>query len=189
MQKEAAYWIRALALAPHPEGGYFRETWRSHRRTDPGESGRSRDLGSAIYFLLEGDDFSAFHRLAADEIWHFYLGDPLTITMISPVGVLSLARLGRDPERGEAPQVVVPAGVWFAASRDAATGIASRDTTEIASGSVSRTAWGAGAAGFALIGCTTAPGFEFADWELADRSTLLSRFPEHREVITRLSRA
>jgi predicted cupin superfamily sugar epimerase len=164
MQKDADYWIRALALVPHPEGGHFRETWRSRERIDRGQSDRSRDLGSAIYFLLAGDDFSAFHRLTSDEIWHFYAGNPLTITMITPAASISRARLGPDPERSESLQIVVPAGVWFAASGD-------------------------GTAGYSLVGCTNSPGFEYADWEVADRASLTSAFPEHREAIMRLTRS
>lgn len=158
MALDAAYWIRALGLVPHPEGGHYRETWRSRLRTD-----RGRALGSAIYFLLEGKEFSAFHRIAADEIWHFYDGDPITITMIAPNGSISRARLGRDPEKGDSSQIVVPAGTWFAAAIE-------------------------GGCGYALAGCTTAPGFDYADWELADRGVLSSAFPQHRAEIEGLTR-
>ncbi len=157
--RDAAFWIRVLGLARHREGGYFRETWRSRERTAGGAS-----LGSAIYFLLEGSDFSAFHRLRSDEIWHHYDGGSLTITMITPDGDLTASRLGRDPGRGESPQVLVPSGTWFAAALD-------------------------NPAGFALIGCTNSPGFEYAGWELADPGDLLGAFPRHRAAIERFTRA
>jgi predicted cupin superfamily sugar epimerase len=108
--------------------------------------------------------------------------------MISPIGVLSHARLGPDPKRGESPQVVVAAGLWFAASRDAGSSPPHGDAQSRSRGAAGG-APGIGMAGYTLVGCTTAPGFEFADWELADRSTLLSQLPQHREVITRLTRA
>jgi len=155
---DAALWIRALGLVPHPEGGYYRETWRSDARDSSG-----RSLATAIYFLLEGTDFSAFHRLDSDEIWHFHAGNPLILTMIAPGGARTDARLGRDPARGEMFQAIVPAGSWFAAALDSP-------------------------GGWALVGCTTTPGFEFADWELGGRADLLRAYPQHREVIEKLTR-
>jgi predicted cupin superfamily sugar epimerase len=152
---DAAFWIERLDLRPHPEGGYFRETYRA-----------SESIATAIYFLLTRDAFSAFHRIRSDELWHFYAGSPITLAVLDAEGKGQLATyaLGRDPTRGESLQVVVPAGAWFAA--------------EVAS-----------AGAYALVGCTVAPGFDFADFELGARAQLLEHYPQHRGVIERLTRA
>ncbi len=156
MIKNAKYWIEKLGLQPHPEGGYFKETYR----TKSEKEGRAASTG--IYFLIEQGNVSRFHRIDADEMWHFYAGDGLTVHMIAPDGTYSLHRLGSDLENGQVFQAVVPAGYWFGA-----------DVTEGGS--------------FALVGCTVAPGFEFSGFELADRDTLLGQFPDHEEIIMRLT--
>lgn len=167
---DAAFWIERLDLRPHPEGGYFRETYRASeaiaRAALPERFDGPRSFATAIYFLLTRDAFSAFHRIRSDELWHFYAGAPLTIAVLDADGRGRLAThaLGRDPTRGESLQVVVPAGAWFAA--------------EVASPGA-----------YALVGCTVAPGFDFADFELATRANLLDRYPQHRGVIERLTRA
>ena len=162
-----AYWIQALGLVPHPEGGYFRETYRSaevlETRHLPARFSGPRAHSTAIYFLLPGDQISALHRIKSDEIWHFYAGTTLTLTLIHPDGRLDTLRLGSEPERGEAFQAVVPEGCWYGAAVD--------DTRS-----------------YALVGGTVSPGFDFADFELADRATLLAAFPQHREAILRLTR-
>ncbi|WP_431210348.1 cupin domain-containing protein [Puia sp. P3] len=107
--------------------------------------------------------FSAFHRIAADELWHFYYGDPLVVYEISHSGRLVTHRLGADPAKGESFQTVVKAGSWFA--------------SEPAQGSE-----------YGLVGCTVAPGFDFADFELAEREGLVQQYPEHGELIRRLTR-
>jgi predicted cupin superfamily sugar epimerase len=164
----AADWIEKLALAQHPEGGYFRETYRAREeiRRDalPGRFGGARPFSTAIYFLLEGSDYSAFHRLRADEVWHFYDGGRLTLYTIDPGGRSSETALGRDAERGESLQAVVPAGCWFAAALHPASP-------------------------YALVGCTVAPGFGFEDFELARREELTREFPQHAALIERLTRA
>lgn len=166
---DAAFWIEHLGLRPHPEGGYFRETYRAAEGVAaaalPARFGGSRAFATAIYFLLTRESFSAFHRIRSDEMWHFYDGDAVTLWVLDDAngGGLASVRLGAQAARGEAPQVVVPAGAWFAA--------------EIAPGGT-----------FALVGCTVAPGFDFADFELAERATLVARHPEHREVAERLTR-
>lgn len=167
MKKTATYWIEHLKLTRHPEGGYFREIYRSPEML-PGSCLPERFSGdhsfcTSIYFLLAGTDFSAFHRLNADEIWHFYTGAALTIYCIHSDGVLSQIFLGEDFESGELFQAVVPAGAWFAARL-------SREDS------------------FALVGCTVAPGFEFEDFELGKRAELLRQFPQHRELIEQLTR-
>lgn len=162
----ARYWIDHLGLEPHPEGGYFRQTYRAERiiprEALSGFTG-PRAASTAIYFLLEGKNFSAFHRLQSDEVWHFYAGSPLTIHVIEPSGSYSEISLGNDPDAEQVFQAVVPAGCWFA--------------SHVAD-------WNS----WALVGCTVAPGFDFADFEIAEREELLKRYPQHREIIERLTR-
>ena len=162
----AADYVHAYNMQPHPEGGYFAETYRAAetiRQTDlPERFGGDRAFSTAIYFLLESHHVSALHRIASDEVWHFYAGGALEIFVITPTGELTVIRLGNNPEKGEVFQAVVPAGCWFGSKP--ATGI-----------------------DFSLVGCTVAPGFDFADFELASRETLLNQFPEYREVIEKLS--
>lgn len=153
--------ISHLELVRHPEGGWFRETYRSGESV-PGEAlperfGGDRAFSTAICFLLEAGEISALHRIKSDEIWHFYAGAPLLIHAISPDGRWQTRRLGPDLLAGEVCQAVVPAGSWF----------------------------GAELAGepFALVGCTVAPGFDFADFEMADRRRLAARYPQHAERI------
>jgi uncharacterized protein len=166
--KTASYWVARYHMQPHPEGGYFAETYRSAERIGqsalPARFGGDRPFSTGIYFLLESHHFSALHRIQSDELWHFYAGDPLEVYVIDPEsGQLDIIRLGADPERGEVFQAVVPAGTWFG-SRPA------------------------GGSTYSLVGCTVAPGFDFADFEMAGRSALLAEYPKHREVIEALTR-
>lgn len=158
----AATLIRELGLARHPEGGYFRETFRAEALPFALPERGPRSASTAIYFLLEHPDFSAFHRVRSDEIWHFYAGSSLELHTLDPERGYELVMLGSSIERGERPQHVVRAGVLQAARLEAP--------------------------GFALCGCTVAPGFDFADFELPPRAELASRFPPHRELIERLTR-
>lgn len=167
MKTSAAYWKHALHLTEHVEGGAFRETYRApltiaQDALPQGFSG-PRAASTGIYFLLEDGDFSAFHRIAADEMWHFYDGTTLHIYEIREDGTLQVHKLGRDITQGEQLQLVIPAGSWFASCVE---------ETE----------------GFALVGCTVAPGFDFADFELADRATLSAQFPQHKGLIALLTR-
>jgi predicted cupin superfamily sugar epimerase len=152
--KSAKYWIDVLGLGRHPEGGYFRETYHSGVEFDVKGSGRRRAL-SAIYYLLEKGQFSAFHRIKSDEVWHFYAGSPLAIHVIDD-NSLATVTLGGDPGKGQTLQAVVRAGRWFAASADR---------------------------GYSLVGCTVSPGFDYADWEMGDRKRLVKEYPKHRGVI------
>jgi len=165
--RNARYWIEKLRLDPHPEGGYFRQTYRSEvviaREALPAGFSGARAVSTAIYFLLEGEGFSAFHRLRSDEVWHFYAGEPLLVQVIDPEGNYSRILLGSDPGAGQVLQAVVRAGCWFASH-------------------VSD--WKS----FAVVGCTVAPGFEFEDFELGKREELVARYPQHRELIERLTR-
>lgn len=163
----AAYYVRAFNMTPHPEGGYFAETYRSSesiaQEALPQRFGGNRSFCTAIYFLLEQHHFSAFHRIQSDEVWHFYAGGPLEVFIINPNGSLRIIRLGNNPERGEVFQDVVPAGCWFGSKPAVGTE-------------------------FSLVGCTVAPGFDFADFEMADRNQLLEEFPQHKEIIEKLNR-
>lgn len=164
MKITAAYWRETLQLTQHVEGGSFRETYRAPLvlQQPEGFSG-PRAASTGIYFLLEDGEFSAFHRIASDEMWHFYDGVTLHIYEIKPNGTLHVHRLGRDYAQGEQLQLVIPAGSWFASSVE---------ETE----------------GFALVGCTVAPGFDFADFELADKAALAKLFPQHVGLIGLLTR-
>ncbi|MGA3089869.1 MAG: cupin domain-containing protein [Terriglobales bacterium] len=167
MKKDAGYWIRQLALEPHPEGGYYRQTYRAEMLVPkhglPRQFPGPRAVSTAIYFLLERENFSAFHRLRSDEVWHFYAGTALLVHVIEPGGHYTQIRMGSNPEAGETWQAVVRADCWFASQLD--------DETS-----------------FALVGCTVAPGFDFDDFELAKRAELAVHYPQHRELINKLTR-
>ncbi|MDP8931222.1 MAG: cupin domain-containing protein [Actinomycetota bacterium] len=163
MHPEARRLIESLDLAPHPEGGYYRETFRSSLIIDGLPHGEPRSASTAIYYLLPAGEFSALHRLRSDEIWHHYDGDPVDLHLLATNGDYRVVRLGRGWEHGERPQRVVPAGTWQAA---------------VPSGKR-----------FVLCGCTVAPGFDFTDFELASRAELLAQFPAQRAVIASLTRA
>ena len=159
----AREWIERLALVPHREGGWYRETYRSTQRVEaaalPARFGGARVLSTAIYYLLRAGDRSALHRIKSDEVWHHYAGDPVTLWVLDTPRVIRELRLGGDGD----PQVIIPAGAWYGA----------------------RVA--GGGAGYALMGGTVAPGFEFDDFELADRATLLAGWPAHRAIIEDLT--
>lgn len=147
--------VRDLGLAPHPEGGFYRETYRA-AATLPGTQ---RSVSTAILYLLGAGQRSTLHRLDADEVWHFYRGDPLLVVELQPGAPAKVTRLSV-----EHPQHVVPAGTWFGSMP--------------APGSA-----------FSLVGCTVAPGFEFSAFELGTRVRLLAEFPLAREVIEQLTPA
>jgi uncharacterized protein len=177
---EADFWIEKLKLVPHPEGGYFRQTYaadlRLPREALPVGFAGPRAASTAIYFLLEGRNFSAFHRLRSDEVWHFYVGSPLIVHVIHPDGEYSSILLGNDPEAGQAFQAVVEAGSWFASELAEASHPPAKSA-----GRVGQPSW-------ALVGCTVAPGFDFEDFELGKREELVQRYPAHGELIQRLTR-
>lgn len=157
--------IAGLGLARHPEGGWYRETYRA-AGTIPGtflpeQVAGERSFSTAIYFLLERGDISALHRIKFDELWHFHAGAPLIVHVITPAGDGYSLTLGSDPAAGETFQGVVPAGCWFGA-----------ETT----------------GDYSLVGCTVAPGFDFADFEMGSRADLLCRFPAQTGIIRRLTR-
>lgn len=164
---EAKHIADTLNMLPHPEGGFYKETYRSdgiisENDLDNGISGK-RNYATAIYFLLTSDTFSAFHRIKQDEMWHFYKGSPLRLHIISKKGDYSNITIGNDLDKGEIPQFTVNAGDWFAAE------VINKNH-------------------YSLTGCTVSPGFDFRDFELPKRDKLISLFPEHSEIITKLTR-
>lgn len=166
----AEEWIERLKMKPHPEGGFFVESYRARdvipaSALGPQYSG-PRAVATAIYFLLRAGDRSRLHRMLSDEMWHFYCGEPLTVAGLSPSGDAWTVRLGIAVGKGEKFQHVVPAGEWFGAHMDAPRG-------------------------YSLVGCTVSPGFDYTDWELADGATLRGQFAsassETRAIIEQLT--
>lgn len=166
MDNKANYFIEKLNLSQHPEGGYFKEIYRCNESIDknslPERYNGKRCFSTSIYHLLDGSQVSKFHRIKSDEIWHFYSGSSLTIYFINSEGKYSTIRLGSKIQDGEVFQAIIPNGVWFGAIID--------DPES-----------------YTLIGCTVAPGFDFDDFELANRVEMLKAFPEHNEIIERLT--
>lgn len=159
--------VKQLDLEAHPEGGFFKETYRSTGEVDtsslPENYQSNRNYSTCIYFLLTSENFSAFHRIKQDEIWHFYKGSPISLHIISREGNYEKHMIGSNLERGEVPQFVVRGGDWFASEVE---------TPER----------------YALAGCTVSPGFDFEDFDLAKRDKMLFDYPEFGEVINRLTR-
>lgn len=166
MSRNAEYWIENLKMLPHPEGGFFKETYRSEESISkehlPQRFSNSRNFGTAIFYLLENNQTSKLHRLKSDEMFHFYDGCGMTIYIIDEKGNLIIKKLGLNLEQGEFPQVLLKAGVWFGA----------KVTDENS---------------FCLAGCTVTPGFDFEDFEMGDRKQLCEMFPEHKKIIDELT--
>ena len=164
LHSRAAELIEILGLVPHPERGFFAETYRATSRVEAATHGGLRSAGTAIYFLITSDQPATFlHRLKSDEIFHLYEGGPLDLVRLFADGTSDVVRLGLDLAAGERPQIAVPAGTWFG--------------TELAGGAT-----------HCLVGCTVAPGFEYADFELADGPELAVRYPNVAPRISRMSR-
>lgn len=162
----ASYWVSALSLSPHPEGGFFKETYRASDIIPKGVFGERfsgpRNAATGIYYLLEAGDFSAFHRIRSDEMWHFYAGGSLELHILHE-GRHHAVRIGRHVHDGEALQYVVPAGAWFA-------------STPVKG------------APYSLLGCTVSPGFDFADFEMASSTELTREYPAFANVISTFTR-
>jgi len=159
--------INLLNLKPHPkEGGFFCETYRADdallKNQLPSRYEGRRVFGTCIYYLLTATTFSAMHRLQSDEIFHFYLGDPVEMLQLFPDGTGKTVMLGSDLGGETRPQAIVPRGVW-------------QGSRLIPGGK------------FALIGCTVAPGFDYADYEDGRRADLLKSYPQFRDLITALT--
>ena len=159
--------VAQYQLLPHPEGGYYKETYRSDaiikKESLPEGFNGDRNCSTAIYFLLEKDNFSAFHRIKSDECWHFYSGDTLLIYVIEQNGNAYTLKLGADTANGEVFQAMVPANSWFA--------------SEPAPNSR-----------YCFVGCTVSPGFDFADFKLAQKEELSRLYPDKKALIHRLCR-
>ncbi len=165
--KNAEYWIKKLNLNKHPEGGYFGEIYRSTETVTksalPKRYSGERSFLTSIYFLITSKDTSNFHRLKSDEIWHFYLGDPLSVHILHKKTGYSRVTLGKDPEQGQVFQAIIKKGYWFGATVDKPDS-------------------------YSLVGCTVAPGFDFDDFELARREDLLNEFAEYKEIVAQLTK-
>lgn len=163
-RRDADYWIDRLGLRDHREGGHFTETYACDVAVDggdlPGVVDDERSTATSIYYLLRDDEFSTFHRMDADELWHFYRGDPIRLYLLGDG--LETVLLGR-----ERFQTVVPRDTWFAAETvpDAVEGPED---------------------GYALVGCDVTPGFDDAGYELADES-LAEEFEAHRDLVARFT--
>lgn len=160
MTNRASQLIDQLQLFTHPEGGCYREMYRSETSVEV--NGEPKRASTAIYFLLREGEVSKLHRIASDEVWHHYEGGTLHIHVIDGKGNFSTIKLGKNFEAGERQQAVVPAGHWFGAEP-------------------------ARASEFVLVGCTVAPGFEFSELEFAQREVLTALCPEAKTVIDRLT--
>lgn len=153
--------VNYYQLIPHPEGGYYRQIDKSAEILDEGQ-GKQRARYTSIYFLLTHDNPSRFHRLTSDEIWYFHLGSPLTVHMISPEGEYKKVELGSDLSKGQVLQFTVPKGYIFGSTVEEPEG-------------------------FAFVSCMVAPGFEFDDFTLFTRQALLETYPQHQEIVRRLT--
>ena len=167
-KNEADFFVNLFNLQPHPEGGYFSQTFKSNhsvKSTDIERYGNnSRCAGTSIYYLLNKTDFSAWHKLQSDEIWHYYKGCEVIIYLIDKQNNLKSYVLG-DPSKNinAVFQISISSDTWFAAE------LIDKDS-------------------YCLIGCTVNPGFEFIDFELGDSNLLIHEFPQHEVIITKLTR-
>ena len=166
MNEQAEYWIEKLNLRQHPEGGFFTEVYRSKRYVDLPEFDGPRSVCTAIYYLLIGDQYSFFHRIKSDEIWHFYAGSSLLLHIIEEkeekTRLLDIS-LGSNIDNNETFQAVINSGSWFAAS------IIDDDS-------------------YSLVGCTVSPGFEYRDWEIGQMQTLSRLYPQYKSVIEKYAK-
>ena len=164
--KTAEYWIERLEMQSHPEGGYFREMYRSDEKISknalPSRYKGDRNFSTSIYFLLKQDQFSNFHRIKSDETWHFYQGDPLELYVINPDGGLNKNLLGPELDQKQYMQLTIPRGHWFGGKVKAG-------------------------GSYTLVGCTVAPGFHFDDFEMGKRNKLTNLFPQHEHIIKELT--
>lgn len=164
----AEAYIQQYGLLPHPEGGFYKEVYRSkelHRGQDlPARFGGDRHFLTSIYFLIKREYPSHFHRIKSDEIWYFHDGGPVVVHILHPHGAYEKISLGKTLSVNQQLQACVPAGSWFAAECAASN-----------------------EQGFSLVSCAVAPGFDFADFEMAETLPLQLQYPEYHELIQRLS--
>lgn len=159
---DAELYIKELALIPHPEGGFFREIYRSEEVFSPSGMNSERNFMTSIYFLLRSGDFSSFHRLKSDEIWYYHAGGAVSIFIINEQGNLENHTLGPKISSGEKLQVIFSKGVWFAATP-------------------------AEEESYSLFGCAVSPGFNFDDFEMGTRGVLLPKYPQHKDLIEKFT--
>lgn len=157
--KDAKYWVNQLNLLSHPEGGYYKEMFRSNGVFTPTEIGEKRNYITSIYFLIEAGNVSHFHSIKQDELWYYHAGDPLSVYIINDDEKLDVLKIGPNPEQGEVLQAVVPANTIFG----------SKSSGE-----------------FSLVSCVVAPGFDFADFKLNHKTELHKKYPQHKEIIDQL---
>jgi hypothetical protein len=166
--QEAGYWIKNLRLLKHPEGGWFKEVYRSGELVEeqalPQRFTSERNFSTSIYYLLETMNKSHFHRIKSDELWHFYTGNSAIEILLIVNGKIKKLKLGPNFEKGELFQVAVPKNTWFAAHL-------------------------INAEGYALVGCTVSPGFSFEDFELAQRRSLLKKYPSLKKFIIQFTKS
>lgn len=164
--EQSEYWIQHLGLKPHPEGGYFKETYRSNIKIGtkdlPVGFSDNRDISTSILYLLPSNQVSKLHRLKSDELWYFHHGSSIKLHLIDREGKKHSKLLGPRLEKAEQFQVLVPAGIIFAAE------VMARDS-------------------YSLCGCVVSPGFEYQDYELFDREDLIQAYPKHQEFIEKFS--
>lgn len=167
MSFPASYWIKHLNLIQHIEGGWYSEEYRSallaEKKILPSGFNGDRNFCTHIYFLLEQGNYSAFHRIASDELWHFYYGEPLIVYEIDQSGNIIEHLLGNDLTKGQKLFCVIQAGNWFASRPEEGSN-------------------------YALVGCTVSPGFDFADFEMAKEEDLILNYPAHEKLIRTLCR-
>jgi predicted cupin superfamily sugar epimerase len=156
MQKTASFWVDKLQMLPHPEGGFYKETFRADLHVDGGWGKRS--ALTSIFYLLEGEDFSGFHRIKSTELWYHHTGGILLVHEINTEGILKTHQLS-----AENPFAAIQANSWFASE------VASKKD-------------------FVLVSCAVAPGFDFIDFELAKREELTLKYPAHKTLFERLCR-
>ena len=160
-ETNATYWIQQLSLLPHPEGGFYKEVFRSQQQVNRLGADAVLQACTSIYYLLEGEDYSGFHKISSDEIWYFHKGAPLTVHVINAEGEHQALQLSDQPDGSLS--LVVPAGLWFAAEVPGKTG-------------------------YALVSCAVAPGFEFSEFEMAKKEELIETYPGNEELFERLCR-
>ena len=153
--------VKRLGLQEHPEGGFYKETYRSNQTIET-DKNVYRNISTAIYFLLENENKSLFHRIKSDELWFFHQGEALEIVFIKE-GVLNTIILGNNLENGEVVQATIPANTWFASRVK-------------------------NLKGYSFVSCTVAPGFDFADFELAKREDLINEYPNLKETIEKFTK-
>ncbi|CAI0448147.1 unnamed protein product [Linum tenue] len=177
--------VKRLNLQPHPEGGFFAETFRDTSVTLstshlPSTYKVDRPVSTSIYFLLPSGCVSALHRIPCAETWHFYLGEPMTVFELSEDGNIKLTCIGPDLIGDQQPQYTVPPNIWFGA-------FPTKDYTISPDGSVVKNEPRDKESHYSLVGCTCAPAFQFQDFEMAKRSELVSKFPQHESFISLLT--